>query len=94
MSEKCSGCGYYTGACQCRVDDNRCRSCGKILSACTCDVNHTDHWSYDNPNTYKFQDDNPCNGDECHSGSEDWWRKINSIIIMKFKCYSIINYYY
>ena len=49
MSEKCSGCGYYTGACQCRVDDNRCRRCGKILSACTCDVNHTDHWSYDNP---------------------------------------------
>ena len=70
MSEKCSGCGYYTGACQCRVDDNRCRSCGKILSACTCDVNHTDHWSYDNPSTDKYDNDDPCNKSDSDWG--DW----------------------
>ena len=66
MSEKCSGCGYYTLACQCRKDDNYCSGCGRIISDCSC-KNHNDHYRYDNEETYKYDNDDPCNG----SGSED-----------------------
>ena len=47
---KCSWCGYYKTACQCRKDDNRCGHCGRMISDCTCDSSHTDHWRYNNPN--------------------------------------------
>ncbi len=72
MSSKCPGCGFYTLACQCRIDDNYCgkhepdkedgnkHGCGRIISDCHCD-NHHDHWSYDNPNLDKFDNDDPCN---------------------------------
>ena len=72
MSDKCSGCGFYTLACQCRKDDNRCGGCGRMISDCTCGSSHTDHWRYDNPYTYKYENDDPCNGGSDHnSGSED-----------------------
>ena len=32
MSSKCPGCGYYTLACQCRIDDNYCKK-----------IEHTDY---------------------------------------------------
>ena len=65
MSEKCSGCGYYTLSCQCRKDDNYC-GCGRVISDCHCN-DHNDHYRYDNEETYKYDNDDPCNG----SGSED-----------------------
>lgn len=70
MSEKCSGCGYYNLACQCRKDDNYCRDfgtdkdekhgCDRVISDCRCD-DHNDHWSYDNANTDKYDNDDTCN---------------------------------
>ena len=63
MSEKCPGCGYYTLACQCRKDDNYCRGCGRIISDCSC-YGHNDHYRYDNAETYKYDNDDPCNGSE------------------------------
>ena len=69
MSEKCSGCGYYTLACQCRKDDNYCRDfgknrgCDRVISDCRCD-DHNDHWSNDNDNTDKYDNDDPCNQSE------------------------------
>ena len=62
MSEKCPGCGYYTLACQCRKDDNYC-GCNRVISDCHCDDHH-DHWRYDNENTDKYDNDDPCNGDK------------------------------
>ena len=59
---KCSWCGYYKTACQCRKDDNRCGHYGKMISDCTCDSSHTDHWRYDNPNLDTYDNDNPCKG--------------------------------
>ena len=72
MSEKCSGCGYYTLACQCRKDDNYCgkiededkkehtHGCDRVISDCRCD-DHNDHYSYDNAETDKYDNDDPCN---------------------------------
>ena len=72
MSSKCPGCGFYTLACQCRIDDNYCRKmgsdnrdhphpgCDRVISDCRCDDHH-DHWSYDNPSTDKYDNDDPCN---------------------------------
>ena len=34
--------------------------CDRIISDCKCD-DHNDHWSYDNPNTYKYNNDDTCN---------------------------------
>ena len=62
MSDKCSGCGYYKTACQCRKDDNYCGQCGRVISDCRCGSSHQDHWSYDNRNLDTFDNDNPCNG--------------------------------
>ena len=47
MSSKCSGCGYYTLACQCKKDDNYC-ACGKVISNCSC--THTNHYKYEEHN--------------------------------------------
>ena len=60
MSSKCSGCGFYKTACQCRKDDNLCGCCGRVISDCSC--GHKDHWSYDNKNLDTFDNDDPCNG--------------------------------
>ena len=75
MSSKCSGCGFYTLACQCRKDDNYCgkldpdpdkdkdensHGCNRVISDCYCN-DHNDHWSYDNPSTDKYDNDDPCN---------------------------------
>ena len=60
MSSKCSGCGYYKTACQCRKDDNYC-ICGRVISDCRCPRDHHDHWSYDNRKLDKFDNDDPCN---------------------------------
>ena len=65
MSSKCPGCGYYTLACQCRKDDNYCR-CDRVISDCHCD-DHNDHWTYDNPSSDKYDNDDTCNG-----GKSDW----------------------
>ena len=54
MSDKCSGCGYYKTACQCRKDDNYCGQCGRVISDCRCGSSHQDHWSYDNRNLDTF----------------------------------------
>ena len=45
MSDKCSGCGYYTLACQCKKDDNYCGCCHRVISDCRCN-DHNDHYSY------------------------------------------------
>ena len=61
MSSKCSYCGYYKTACQCRKDDNYCGHCHRVISDCSCRC-HNDHWRYDNPKLDTFDNDNPCNG--------------------------------
>ena len=67
---KCVGCGFYQTACQCRIDNNYCRYCNRIISDCRCS-NHKDHWQYDNPETYKFDDDDPCNMGHSDSDKND-----------------------
>ena len=62
MSSKCSGCGYYKTACQCRKDDNYCGFCHRVISDCRCGSSHHDHWRYDNPKLDTFDNDKPCNG--------------------------------
>ena len=76
MSDKCPGCGYYTLACQCRIDDNYCKKIehtdypdgqdhgkphGCDRVISDCNCDHNDHWSYDNPSTFKYDNDDTCN---------------------------------
>ena len=59
MSDKCSGCGYYTSCCQCKIDDNYCRCCHRIISDCRCS-DHNDHYRYP-------KDSKTCGGDDACS---------------------------
>ena len=56
---------HYCG--KIRDYDTHGHGCERVISDCRCD-DHNDHYSYDNPNTDKYDNDDPCNG---HSDS-DW----------------------
>ena len=81
MSGKCPGCGFYNLACQCRKDDNYCgkiddydthgNGCDRVISDCHCE--HNDHYSYDNPNTDKYDNDDTCNGQDSDWKDGDKW---------------------
>ena len=73
MSSKCSGCGFYTLACQCKKDDNYCNriDCQKIISNCSCD-DHNYHYRYpDNVKDSSEPVDDTCNQSDASNGNDN-----------------------